>query len=99
MEDVSEEVQVSWKETAEHFDKLAHFVEQNNHYNGAEVIKFHVLQNNIYKKRGQAVMQADIQDLMRSMTSQAEKSMEDDPRPATHTSGSPMPILEGEDDE
>ena len=51
-------------------------------------------------KRGQAVRQADIQDLMRDMSNQAEKSMEDDPRPAIHTPGSSrQPMLEGEDEE
>ena len=78
-EEVSELVKVLWKEAAEHFDKLVHFVEQNNHYNGAEVINFHILQNDFYMKRGQGVRQTGIQDLMRNMSSQAEKSM-DSPR-------------------
>ena len=66
---------------------------------------FYILQNDSYTKHGQAVRQADIWDLMRDMNNQAEKSMEDDPRPATHTPGSPtqpdgpMPMLEGEDQE
>ena len=49
--------------------------------------------------------QADIQDLMRDMNKQAEKSVGDDPRPATHTPGSPrqadgpMTLLESENHE
>ena len=35
-----------------------HFVEQNNHYNGAEMINFHILENDSYTKHGQAVRQA-----------------------------------------
>ena len=54
-EEVAEEVKVSWKEAAEHFDKLVHLVEQNNHYNGVEVINFHILRNDFYMKHGQAV--------------------------------------------
>ena len=69
------------------------------------MINFYILRNNFYTKRGQAVRQADIHDLMRDMSNQAEKSLEDDPRPVTHTPRSPrqsdstMLMLEGEDDE
>ena len=94
-------MKASWKETAEHFDKFVHFVEQNNHYNGAGVINFHILRNDFFMKHGQA----DIRNLVNGMSNQAEKSVEDDTRPAIHTPGSPrqrdspMSMLEGETEE
>ena len=69
------------------------------------MINLHILRNYFYTKHGQAVRQADNQDWMRDMNNQTEKSVEDDPRPATHIPGSPrqpdspIPMLEGEDDE
>ena len=98
-------LKVLWKEVAEHFDKLVQFVEQNNHYNRTEVINFHILRYSFYTKRGQAVRQADIRDLMRDMSNHVDKFMEDDSRPVIHTPGSPrqpdntMSMLEGEEDE
>ena len=69
---VCEEVKVLWKEASDHFDKLVHLDEQNHHYNGAEVITFHILQNNFYTKREQAVRPTGIPDLMRNMSNQTE---------------------------
>ena len=54
---------VSWREALNGLELLVKFTEKNHYYNVTEVVDTHIMLNNAYKKRHNAIKQADIRDM------------------------------------
>lgn len=92
-EEESEEVQqLSWSEGVAAMERVLLFAERSPAFNISEVMNLHILMKEFYKKRSEAVKQADIRDLFKRAAKRARPTTPDS-KPSTSTQDNPRPLF------
>lgn len=91
-EEDSEDNKVSWSEGVAAMEKVVAFAECNPAFNINEVMNLHIIMKGFYKKRSEAVKQADIRDMFRRAAKRARPATPDN-KPPTPTEDNPRPLF------